>query len=58
MIERNIGRKVDGIATSEKAKLHIPLLTIVPISYIGANDVEVNFETNITVNETSIENKE
>lgn len=63
--ERKVGaveftrrRLIESSSTPQNITLQIPLLEIVPIPHIGINDVQIDFDVNVTANENSTENKE
>lgn len=58
VVEFHLQRPVEGSSTPQDETLQVPILSIVPIPYIGVNDVQVDFEMNVTTNEPSTENKE
>lgn len=57
-VEFTLQRPNEGSSTPQNITLQIPLLKIVPIPYIRINDVQIDFDVNVTANENSTENKE
>lgn len=57
-VEFTLQRPNEGSSTPQDITLQIPLLEIVPIPYIRINDIQIDFDVNVTANENSTENKE
>ena len=53
MVESDFQRPIEGSPTPRDVTPQVPMLTIVPIPYIGINDVQVDFEMEVIANKSS-----
>ena len=53
MVESDFQRPIQSSPTPQDVTLQVPMLTIVPIPYIGINDVQVDFQMEVSATEKS-----
>lgn len=58
MVEFNLQRPIEGSTTPQDITVQAPFIGLVPLPNLLINDIEVDFEQNVTSCETSTENED
>ena len=58
VVEFHLQRPVEGSSTPQDITLQVPILRIVPIPYIAVNDVQVDFDMEVSANNFSEDKKD
>ena len=58
MVEFNLQRPIEGSTTPQDITVQAPFIGLVPLPNLLINDIEVDFQMEVTATESSTENKE
>ena len=58
MVEFNLQRPIEGSPTLQDVTVQAPFIGLIPLPNLLINDIEVDFEQNVTSCETSTENED